>query len=138
MPKVGKMWSRRAGSGYRWCELLNGDGAQSMPRGIFFMFPPFFSWLFRAAPEAHEVLRLGVELELQLSADTTATATQDLSRICHLHTSSGQCRIPNPLSKARDRTHILVDTSWIHFHCAMFLLLKRIRSGWTSIIFTRV
>ena len=35
-----------------------------------------------------EVPRLGVELELQLPANTTATATSDPSRICDLHHSS--------------------------------------------------
>ena len=31
---------------------------------------------------------------------------------------SWQCRIFNPLSQARNRTCIVMDTSWIHFHCA--------------------
>ena len=53
-----------------------------------------------------EVPRLGVKLELQLPAYTTATAAQDPSRICHLYHSSGQCWILNPLSEARDPTHI--------------------------------
>ena len=55
-----------------------------------------------------EVPRLEVKLELQLPACTTATVTQDLSRVCYLHHSSGRCRIFNPLSKARDRTRILI------------------------------
>ena len=29
-----------------------------------------------------------------------------------------QLGISDPLSKARDQTHILMDTGWIHFHCA--------------------
>ena len=63
-----------------------------------------------------EVSRLGVELELQqLLAYTTATATRDPSRVCDLHHSSWQQRILNPLSEARDRTHVLMDTSWIRF-----------------------
>ena len=55
-----------------------------------------------------EVPRLGVELELQLLVYTTATATQDLSCICDLH-SLQQCWILNPLSRTRDRT----ASSWI-------------------------
>ena len=49
-----------------------------------------------------DVPRLGDELELQLLAYTTATATQDLSRICDLCSSLQQCQIFKPLSEARD------------------------------------
>ena len=59
-----------------------------------------------------EVPRLGVELELQLQA--AATATLDPSHVCGLQCSSQQCRILNPLSKARVRTRVLMDTSWVH------------------------
>ena len=62
-----------------------------------------------------EVPRLGVELELWLLTYTTATAKPDPSRVCNLHHSSWQCRILNPLGKARDRTCIFVDTSQIRF-----------------------
>ena len=65
-----------------------------------------------------EVSRLGVELELHLLATATATASPDLSRIYDLHQSSQQRWIFNPLSEARDRTHILMDTSRIRLHCA--------------------
>ena len=44
----------------------------------------------------------------------TATATPDLSCICDLHHSSWQYRILNPLSKARDWIHVLIDSSQIH------------------------
>ena len=60
-----------------------------------------------------EVRRLGVQSELQLLAYTTATAMQHLSHICNLYHSSQQHQIPNPLSKARDQTCILVDASQI-------------------------
>ena len=55
-----------------------------------------------------EVPRVGVKLELQLLAYATATATSDLSCVCDLHHSSQQCRILNPLSRARDQTCILM------------------------------
>ena len=64
-----------------------------------------------------EVPRLGVELELQLLAYATAPTMQDLSHVCDLHQSSGQHRILNPLSEARDQTQVLMDTGWICFHC---------------------
>ena len=60
-----------------------------------------------------EVPRLGIELELQLLA--YATATQDPSCVCNLYHSSQQCQIFNPLSQARDWTHVLMNTSWIHY-----------------------
>ena len=62
---------------------------------------PFLGRVFLGVP------RLGVESELQLLTYTTATATQDPS----LHHCSQQCQILNPLSKARDRTQVLMDTS---------------------------
>ena len=58
---------------------------------------------------------LGVELELQLPAYSTATATPDLSLICDLRHSSRQRWNINPLSKARDQTCILMDASQIRF-----------------------
>ena len=61
--------------------------------------------------EHMEVPILGVESELQLLAYTTATATPDPSGICDLHLSSWQHWILNPLSRARDQTHVLMDTS---------------------------
>ena len=59
-----------------------------------------------------EVLRLGVQLELQLTAYTRATAMlEDLSLVCNLHHGSQHPQILHLLSAARDRTHILMDTS---------------------------
>ena len=60
-----------------------------------------------------EVPRLGLKLELQLPAYATATATRDLSLICDLHHSSWQGWILNPLSEARDQTHVLLYASWV-------------------------
>ena len=69
-------------------------------------------------PQHMEVPRPGVQSELQPWGHTTATATCDPSCVCNLHHSSGQRRILNPLSKARDRTSNLMVPNWIHFHCA--------------------
>ena len=61
---------------------------------------------------------LKVQWELQLPAYTTVTATRDPSPICNLRQSSEQCGILNPLFKVRDWTHILMDTSRVHFRRA--------------------
>ena len=58
-----------------------------------------------------EILRLRVQLELQLQVYTTAM--QDPSHVCNLYHSSWQCWILNPLSEARDQTSVLMDTSWV-------------------------
>ena len=65
-----------------------------------------------------EVPRLGVKLDLQLPAYTTAMAVPDPSHIGNLHQSSGQYLILNPPSKGRDWARILMDSSWAHFRWA--------------------
>ena len=70
-----------------------------------------------------EVPRLGAKSELQLPADTTATASRDLSHVCNLHHSSRR-QILHPLSEARDRTCTLMDTS-----CVLKLLSNKRNSG---------
>ena len=54
---------------------------------------------------------LGVKSELQLPGYTTAIAMPDPSCIYDLGCSLQQRQIFNPLSEARDRTHILMDTN---------------------------
>ena len=72
---------------------------------VFFQFLfvgeiPFFLLFFCCFLGLHlwhvEVRRLGVELELQVSA--TATAARDLSHVCDLHHTSWQHQILNPLT----------------------------------------
>ena len=65
-----------------------------------------------------EISRLWAQWELQLPAYTTATATWEPSCICSLYHSSQQCQILNPLSKARDWTHVLTDNSWVCYYWA--------------------
>ena len=62
-----------------------------------------------------EVPWLGVKSELQVLGYIIATATQDPSHVCHLHPSSRQCWILNPLNETRDRTCILMDTNRVHY-----------------------
>ena len=90
----------------------------------------FYFFLLVAAPAAYGTSRAGVKSELQLWAYATATATPEPSRICGWHHSLWEHCILNPLSKARDQTRILMDTSqvlnllshngnpWIHFSIA--------------------
>jgi len=68
-------------------------------------------FLLRATPAAYRVS----QLEPQLPAYTTATATCSPSCICDLHHSSRQCQIRNPVSRAGGRTFVLLDTSRVRF-----------------------
>ena len=68
-----------------------------------------FFFLFRVAHAAYGSSQARVESELQL----LAYITQDPSCTCDLHHSWGQCQILNPLSKTTNKTHTLMDTSWV-------------------------
>ena len=70
----------------------------SQPNTTCILF--FFFFFLRSHWWHMEVPRLGVKLELQLPAYTTATATQDWTCLCNLHHSSRQHRILT--HKARD------------------------------------
>ena len=87
-----------------------------MPKDAICIF--FFRFL-GLHPQHIEVPRLGVELQLQLLAYATATATKDLSHFCDLHHSSQWHQILNPLSKARNQTHIIMYTSQLCYCWAM-------------------
>ena len=63
-----------------------------------------------------EIPRLGVELELKLLTQATATAMRDPNLVCDLYCSSQQYQILNSLSRARDQTRILMDTGWVSYH----------------------
>ena len=92
-------------------DLLGDYSVQTL-----FLFVCFLLFFLGPRPQHMEVPGLGVQLELQLPAYITATGTSDPSRICHLHHSSQQCQILNPLSeKARDRTQNLMVSSRIRF-----------------------
>ena len=75
-------------------------GTAGTPNLVFYLFVFFI--LSGAHPRHMEVPRGQIE----------AVAT-GLHRIIHLHHSSGQCRILNPLSEARDATCVLMDVRFI-------------------------
>ena len=56
-----------------------------------------------------EVPGLGVKLERQLQAYTTAVATAEPSLICDLCRSSWQYQTLNPMSEAKNQTWVLMD-----------------------------
>ena len=76
-----------------------GQGKPNYPpkRCLFSLSLSLFFFFLGPNPQHMEVPRLGIKLELQLPAYTTAT--QDPSCVCDLHGSSW---ILNPLSEARD------------------------------------
>ena len=82
---------------------------------VLLLDTPFVCLFLGLYQQLMEVPRLGVKSELHLPA--YATARWDPSSICDLYHSSWQRQIPNPCSEARDRTHILMDSSQIHFCC---------------------
>ena len=82
-----------------------------LPQIYFYLFTIVL--LFMAMPVAHGSSQARSQL-----AYSTATAMDVPSCICDLHQSSQQCQILNPLSEARDKPHVLMDTSWVCYHWA--------------------
>ena len=76
-----------------------------------FLFLFFMCCLFRAASVAYGGSQARGQIGAVAAACAAVTATRDLSRVLDLHHSSWQVQILNPLSKARDRTCVLTDTS---------------------------
>ena len=88
--------------------------------GLFsFCFLGFFVFcLFRATPTAHGGSQARGWIRAA-AANLHHSQINSGSEPCRdLHHSSRQCQIFNPLSKARDRTHNLMDANQVHFHWA--------------------
>lgn len=82
---------------------LSGDNLYSdVNSAILVKVTPFFLSFYSCTPVIMEVPQLGVASEPQLQAYITAAATPDPGHICDLCHSLGQCRILNPLNKARN------------------------------------
>ena len=83
---------------------------------LFFIFVCCLLFVFLGPHLQHmAVPRLGGKSDLQLPTYAIATATRDLSRVCDLHHSPWQRWILNPLIGTRGQTHILMDTSQVHY-----------------------
>ena len=87
---------------------------------VFFNIYLFIYAFLGLHPWHMEVPRLGTNQSCSCLAyaTATATATWDPSHVCKLHHGSRQFWILNPLSKARDRTHIFMDTCQVLCHWA--------------------
>ena len=73
----------------------------------------FFLFWGELHPWHMEVSGPGVKLGMQLPVYATATAMSDPRHIFNLHGSLWQHQILYPLIESRDRTRILMDTSWV-------------------------
>ena len=94
---------------------LNTLNMNTWGRGEFSFLSLF---TFRAAPVAYGSSQAKGQIGAAAAGYTTATAMPDPSHFCNLHHSSWQCRILNPLSKAKDWTCIFMGASQIHFWLA--------------------
>ena len=85
-------------------------------RTVIFLIYFFIFCFFRPTPAAYGSFQASGRIGAAAEATATATATPDPSCICNFRHSLRQHWILNPLSKAGDRTCILMDTSQIRFH----------------------
>ena len=120
-----------------WCFCLTWDSNVHLGRysafksyqsRILLYFPYFFFFLFIAAPAAHGSSWSRGQIRTAVEDNTTATATGDLSCICDLSFSLRQCWLHNPVSEAKDRTHILhrILTHWATIGTPSLPLLKNL------------
>ena len=84
-------------------------------RKCFLSFPFLF---FRATPTAYIGSQARGWIGAVAASLCYSTAMWHLIHVCNLHHSSQQGWIPDPLSEARDRICLLMDTSQICFCCA--------------------
>ena len=78
----------------------------------------FVLLLFRAAPEAFGSSQARGPVEATAACLCCSHSNMGSDLICNPHHSSRQRWILGPPSKARERTRVLMDTSWLQFHCA--------------------
>ena len=76
----------------------------------------FYFLIFRAIPPAYRSSQ--ARGWIRATASGLHHSHSNTKQICDLHHSSWQCQILNPLSGARDWTHVLMDTSRVPHHWA--------------------
>ena len=77
-----------------------------------------FLFLFRAIPEACGGSQARGRIGAAAARHNQSHDNVGPKHVCNLYHSSWQHWILNPLSKARNQTHILIDTSRVHYHWA--------------------
>ena len=83
-----------------------------IPATLFFFSSSFV--FFRAAPALDGGSQVRGRIRAAAASPyATARAALDPSCVCELHHRSWQHWILNPLSDARDRTHMLLGASWV-------------------------
>ena len=82
---------------------------------ISFWFGLVWFLFFRPAPTAYGSSQARGDIRAAAASRGQSHNNARLIHICDLHHSSQQSQIFNPLSKARDQTCILLDTSQVHF-----------------------
>ena len=104
------------------CSLWRVSEESFLASSYFLFF--FFSCLFAPSTAAPSACGDSQAWGLIGAVASRATATRDPSHICNLHHSSWQHQILNPLSKAGDRSCILMDAVWAHYCWATIELQK--------------
>ena len=89
--------------------ILNSLSCQGTPK------PDFFFWSFRASPAAYGGSQARGQIGAVASNLCHSHSKAGSNPLSNLHHRSRQRWILNPLSKARDQTCVLMDTSQIRF-----------------------
>ena len=118
LPLLDSINSRRISLEFRVKSPFSSStvSSKSMNRSIEWMFVLLFVclfWLFRAALVAYGGSQ--ARGRIRAVASSLHHSNTDLSHVCNLYHSSWQQRTLNPLNKARDQIHILMDTSLVHY-----------------------
>jgi len=87
-------------------------------RGFFFSLSLFF-FLFRASPATYGGSQARGRIGAAAANLHHSHSNTGSGHICNLHHSSWQHWVLNPLSEARDRTCILMDTMQVCYHWAI-------------------